>query len=113
MRKAAFWTALVLSAVFAAGTASAAPPDKIVLKAAKPRGPITFNHKAHGEKVKECVACHHKDAPGSEQKCSKCHTEKTVERKLSKKEAFHEQCKNCHKKVNKGPYKSCDDCHKK
>ncbi|MBI5419457.1 MAG: cytochrome C, partial [Deltaproteobacteria bacterium] len=28
------------------------------------------------------------------------------------KEAFHTQCKNCHKKEAKGPQK-CDECHPK
>jgi hypothetical protein len=112
MRKAAFWTALVVAVVFAAGTAFAAPPDKVVFKAEKAKGPVTYDHKAHGAKVKECTACHHADKAGAEQKCSKCHGDKTDGKKLSLKEAFHAQCKDCHKKEKKGPEK-CDGCHKK
>jgi cytochrome c553 len=112
MRKAAFWTALVVAVVFAAGTAFAAPPDKVVFKAAKAKGPVAFDHKEHGTKVKECAACHHADKAGAEQKCSKCHGDKTDGKKLSLKEAFHAQCKDCHKKDKKGPEK-CDGCHKK
>jgi hypothetical protein len=111
MRRVAFWTALVVAIVFAAGTGFAAAPDKpIVLKAAKAKGPVTFDHAKHG---KECASCHHSDKAGAEQKCTKCHGEKTEGKKLSAKEAFHTQCKDCHKKSNKGPYKKCDDCHKK
>jgi hypothetical protein len=114
MRKAAVWTALVVAVLFAAGTVLAAPPEKVVLKgAADAKKPaVTFTHKAHTEKVKACAECHHKDAAGAEQKCSKCHGDKTEGKKLSAKEAFHAQCKDCHVKEKKGPTK-CDDCHKK
>ncbi|HEX9204869.1 MAG TPA: cytochrome c3 family protein [Candidatus Deferrimicrobiaceae bacterium] len=113
MRKAAFWTALVVAAVFAFGTAFAAPPDKVVIKEIqKQKAPVTFTHKAHGEKVKACADCHHADKAGAEQKCAKCHGDKTDGKKLSLKEAFHTQCKGCHQKEKKGPTK-CDDCHKK
>jgi hypothetical protein len=111
MRKLAFLTALIVAVVFAAGPAFAAAPDKpLVLKAAKSKGPVTFDHAKHG---KDCAACHHKDKAGAEQKCGKCHGDKTEGKKLSAKEAFHTQCKDCHKKENKGPYKKCEDCHKK
>ena len=99
MRRVAFWTALVVAIVFAAGTGFAAAPDKpIVLKAAKAKGPVTFDHAKHG---KDCASCHHKDKAGAEQKCTKCHGDKTEGKKLSAKEAFHTQCKDCHKKANK------------
>ena len=110
MRKVAFWTALVVAMVFASGTAFAAPPDKpIVLKAAKAKGAVTFDHAKH---TKVCATCHHKDAAGKEQMCSKCHGAKTEGKKVSLKEAFHTQCKGCHQKEKKGPVK-CDGCHKK
>src|SRR5512139_1984786 len=101
MRKVAFWTALVVAVVFASGTVFAAPPDKpLVLKAAKSKGPVTFDHAKHG---KDCAACHHKDKAGAEQKCTKCHGDKTEGKQLSAKEAFHAQCKGCHQKEKKGP----------
>jgi len=113
MRKVAFWTALVVAVVFAAGTVfAAAPPDSVVFKAAKAKGPVAYDHKAHGAKVKDCATCHHKDKAGAEQKCGKCHGDKTDGKNLSAKEAFHTQCKDCHKKEKKGPEK-CDGCHKK
>ncbi|MBP2686275.1 MAG: Class cytochrome family [Deltaproteobacteria bacterium] len=84
MRRVAFWTALVVAIVFAAGTGFAAAPDKpIVLKAAKAKGPVTFDHAKHG---KDCASCHHKDKAGAEQKCTKCHGDKTEGKKLSAKE---------------------------
>jgi hypothetical protein len=113
MRKVAVCTALVVAMVFAFGTAFAAPPDKMVIKEMqKVKGPVPFDHKGHGENFKPCATCHHADAAGKEQKCSKCHGDKTDGKKVSLKEAFHTQCKGCHQKENKGPTK-CDDCHKK
>jgi hypothetical protein len=102
MRKVAFWTALVVVIVFAAGPAAGQASRSQV-------GVVAFNHAKHG---KDCAACHHKDKAGAEQKCSKCHGDKTEGKKLSLKESFHAQCKDCHKKVKKGPVK-CDECHPK
>ena len=49
-RKVAFWTALVVAIVFAAGTGFAAAPDKpIVLKAAKAKEPVAFEHAKHSK----------------------------------------------------------------
>ncbi|MFA6149104.1 MAG: cytochrome c3 family protein [bacterium] len=113
MRKVALCTALVVAVVFAFGTAFAAPPGKIVIKEIqKTKPPVAFDHKAHGEKAKECATCHHKDAAGKEQKCGKCHGAKADGKKVDLKESFHKQCKDCHKKEKKGPTK-CEGCHKK
>ncbi|MGE5188844.1 MAG: cytochrome c3 family protein [Gemmatimonadota bacterium] len=115
MKKVATLVAVVIAVVFSFGVALAAPPEKIVIKEIqKTKPPVAFDHKAHGAKVKECKACHHKDEPGKEQKCSaaKCHGAKAEGKKVDLKEAFHKQCKDCHKKEKKGPVK-CDGCHKK
>ncbi len=114
MRKALVLVAVLTAAIFALGTvAIAAPPDKIVIKEIKKtKAAVAFNHKAHGEKAKNCQACHHKDAAGKEQKCSKCHKAKAEGKTVELKEAFHKQCKDCHKKEKKGPQK-CDECHPK
>ena len=64
MRKVAFWTALVVAMVFASGTVFAAPPNKpIVLKAAKAKGPVTFDHAKH---TKVCATC-----PAARRGCSR------------------------------------------
>jgi hypothetical protein len=112
MRKVAVFMLLVFGVVFAFGTAFAAPADKMVIKAGKVKGPVSFTHKAHVGYAKDCKACHHADEAGKEQKCSKCHGEKTEGKTLSQKEAFHKQCKDCHQKEKKGPAK-CDECHEK
>lgn len=115
MKKLTVLLAAVVAVVFAAGLALAAPPDKIVIKELQKQKPaVTFTHKAHGEKVKACKECHHKDVAGKEQKCSaaSCHGAKAEGKKVELKESFHKQCKGCHQKGKKGPTK-CDDCHKK
>ncbi len=113
MRKLAALVAVAVAMVFFTGAVMAAPPDKTVLKGeTKTKGPVAYNHKAHAEKVKDCKTCHHKDAAGKEQGCGTCHGAKTEGKKLSGKEAFHQQCKDCHKKEGKGPQK-CDECHAK
>jgi hypothetical protein len=113
MRKVAVFMLLVFGVVFALGTAFAAPPDKMVLNpGGKVKGTVAFDHKAHVAAAKDCKACHHADDAGKEQKCSKCHGDKTDGKKLSQKEAFHNQCKECHTKAKKGPAK-CDECHAK
>jgi len=86
--------------------AVAAPPDKMVIdKIKKTKARWRTTTKAHSAKVKDCKACHHKDAAGKEQGCSaaKCHGAKAEGKKLELKEAFHKQCKDCHKKEKKGP----------
>ncbi len=115
MRKLATLIAVAVAVVFCVGVTMAAPPDKVVLKELqKTKAAVAFNHKAHGEKVKDCKTCHHQDAAGKEQKCStaKCHGAKADGKKVELKEAFHKQCKDCHKKEKKGPEK-CEGCHPK
>ncbi len=114
MKKTVVFTTLIAAlVVFGFGVAVAAPPDAIVIKdIQKMKGPVPFDHKAHVSRVKNCKECHHMDAAGKEQRCSKCHTAKTEDKKLSLKDAFHKNCKDCHVKGNKGPAK-CGECHQK
>ena len=59
------------------------------------KGNVTFNHKAHGDKL-GCKACHE----GAPAKIA-----------VDKDSAHKAVCKDCHKAQN-GPTK-CNDCHKK
>lgn len=62
------------------------------------KGNITFNHKAHQERLKG--------------DCAKCHGDTTPPAKIEVNKDFgHNTCKACHKEMN-GPTK-CNDCHKK
>lgn len=62
------------------------------------KGTITFNHKAHGEKL-GCEACH----KGTPAKID-----------VSTKDAGHALCLECHKSMkDKGAPTKCNDCHVK
>jgi flavoprotein len=79
--------------LFAANLALAA--DVMTLPAKN--GNITFNHKAHQEKLKDCKICHEK-APGKIEGFGK--------------DFAHKTCKGCHEEKKAGPTK-CGECHKK
>ena len=61
------------------------------------KGTVTFNHKAHQEKL------------GGD--CAKCHEGEPAKIAVDKAAAHGATCKDCHKEMN-GPTK-CNDCHKK
>jgi len=98
-----------------AAYAFAQGPETVTFDTAKKGGThVTFNHKAHQERL-ECATCHHtKNADGTqgpyvageEKKCSTCH-------ELGKpSDNIHKRCKGCHKESGAGPTK-CGDCHQK
>jgi uncharacterized paraquat-inducible protein A len=111
MKKFATLFAVVMVAVFAATTVLAAPAK--VEFAGGSKGKVSFDHEKHSKSVGKCAECHHKDAAGKEAKCSTCHAKGKGEgKKVELKEAFHKNCKDCHKAGKKGPEK-CEGCHKK
>ncbi len=88
-----------------------------------------LSHKKHATEYKvPCKDCHHVFKDGKNvweegqpvQKCSECHNVYKLgkdlreaseeEKKLSLYKAYHDNCKGCHKKMEKGPVK-CKDCH--
>jgi hypothetical protein len=116
MKKFAMLLAVVMLGVFSASVIVAADaPEKITIKEVQKSKPaVTFNHKAHGERIKNCAECHHKDEAGKEQKCFACHKAEKKDKAASLKDAMHTKCKDCHAKdaSKKAPTK-CDGCHKK
>ena len=79
---------------------------------------VVFNHRLHAELTDHCDACHHHHgdvevAPP----CRECH--KTAETKEGGKapglkNAYHDQCLNCHRALGKKGKKAplnCTDCH--
>lgn len=75
------------------GINSAAAADIVVYEGKK--GDVTFNHKAHADKLVDC---------------SKCHNGEPAKIEVDKSYG-HKECKICHKEMT-GPTK-CNDCHKK
>ena len=127
-------------------TASDAPavvkaPDTITMESKiykkHTKKPVTFSHKKHAEHEGiSCTDCHHVYKDGKNvwkegdhvDKCEACHTEtgkppkdmkKAEKIKKYHKEALHENCKTCHKKmVDKNSdmgkaLKGCTGCHPK
>ena len=60
-------------------------------------GDITFEHKKHQDRLKDCKLCHEK-APGKIEGLGK--------------DWAHKTCKGCHEEKKAGPTK-CGECHKK
>lgn len=87
---------LMFLALVSATVAVAAENDSEVMTFENKKGTITFNHKAHQEKL-----------AGD---CSKCH-EGTPGKFGINKDFGHNTCKACHKEMN-GPTK-CNECHQK
>jgi hypothetical protein len=94
------------------------PADTVLLKAENAKRPsVLFPHGAHVKTI-SCTVCHHKDKdPTRPGKCGKCHPVKGInEKAIPMTDAFHTQCKACHKEhTAKGvsvPTK-CNECHKK
>ena len=60
-------------------------------------GNITFEHKKHQDRLKDCKLCH-ENAPGKIEGLGK--------------DWAHKTCKGCHEEKKAGPTK-CGECHKK
>lgn len=71
-------------------------------------GKVSFDHKAHQGVADDCTKCHHAGVDAG--KCTSCHGVDAAAPKA--KNAFHDQCKGCHKEMKKGPTK-CKECHVK
>ncbi|OIP36111.1 MAG: hypothetical protein AUK27_02660 [Deltaproteobacteria bacterium CG2_30_66_27] len=116
MKKFATLLAVVMVTVFSAGilVAGTAPEKATINEVQKVKSPVVFPHKAHADRIKNCQECHHKDAPGKEQKCFACHKATKTGDAVAQKDAMHTKCKGCHSKdaTKKAPTK-CNDCHKK
>ena len=88
----------------------------------KPRRPAAvFRHDAHNESagIEACQSCHHvyddsgkpvEDESSEDQRCSECHGVKRSGSKPALMNAFHANCKSCHKEKKKGPV-ICGHCH--
>ena len=107
-------------------------PDVIMLEnkgyKSDKKGPVKFMHKEHSQQYKiACTECHHEYKDGKNvwkegdpvKKCSACHDPKKKQGDAMKlQNAFHKNCKDCHKEVDKkegkkAPYRKCNDCHEK
>jgi len=84
------------------------------------RPPAGFRHDEHNglAEIEECNVCHHlyedgqlvEDESSEDQRCADCHGMQNVGRKPGLVEAFHTNCKSCHRQNEKGPL-MCGQCH--
>jgi hypothetical protein len=93
------------------------------------KGPVKLSHKKHSVDYQvACTDCHHEYKDGKNvwkegapvKKCSECHNPLKKDGKIKKlQNAYHRNCKNCHKEViakdskKKAPFKKCTECHQK
>ncbi len=113
-------------------TEKQAVPDEVTLKnkgyKKDKKGSVKLSHKKHNVDYKiACTECHHVFKDGKNvwkegdhvDKCSKCHDpKKKKDKTLKLQNAYHKNCKNCHKALLKedkptGPFKKCNKCHAK
>ncbi len=85
------------------------------------RPPAVFRHDEHNElaQIEECNVCHHvydetgqpvEDESSEDQRCSDCHDVEASSEQPALMQAFHTNCKGCHKDRNDGPT-MCGQCH--
>ena len=99
-------------------------PDEIIIEnrgyKSKKAGPVTFPHLEHAEDFGlDCSVCHHVYKDGENtwkdddpvQRCAECHSPLKMEGKVMRlPNAYHVNCKGCHKKTREQKDK-CTDCH--
>lgn len=84
------------------------------------RPAVTFNHEKHSATL-DCVRCHHdydaylNNRGGDGQPCGMCHTMVAKSEIPALREAYHNQCKSCHRAMSahgkqSGPL-TCGECH--
>jgi DNA-directed RNA polymerase subunit RPC12/RpoP len=87
------------------------------------RSAVYFPHERHMELL-DCLDCHHDYQKGENvleeedleedglSRCTNCHTNKAS---IELKKAYHRQCMNCHRTINKNEERNlpitCKDCH--
>jgi hypothetical protein len=128
MAVAAVAAFVLAGGAFAAKTKSGEAAAVLKIENAKTFGtltkaPVTFAHTKHNVEYKvACDKCHHvfkdKKQEWKEgdrvQKCAECHKspKENDGEMLSLYNAYHKNCRDCHKDMKKGPTK-CDECHPK
>ncbi len=125
---------LVLGVISYAAFPLKAPEEPLRLMYTVAAGNVLFNHKIHTVEegyglscfdchhhppddesaLMACGACHLPPAEGEEinQTCLDCHDESEIEdsEMITRADAFHLQCVNCHKDFEAGPTE-CTACH--
>ncbi len=88
-------TLIILSVCTAATVVIAQSQGPEEIKYPVKMGTVSFNHAGHQQTI-DCASCHH---TGDYISCKNCHGVKTGI--PTAKNAFHDQCKSCHKEQKK------------
>lgn len=109
-----FWT-IVCILIFGLSLAGASQIDTLTIDndyTRKIKGSVILSHGKHSTEYGiECSECHHDIGDSVDPRpCIDCHTVDSA-KILKLKNAFHKNCKDCHKEMG-GPIK-CNDCHEK
>jgi hypothetical protein len=84
------------------------------------KGPVVLKHQKHVAVFKaQCRDCHHIyenrqnvwQQGDPVQSCDTCHKQDKTPRIDKLQNAFHKNCRGCHRDKGRGPYKTCGDCH--
>ena len=88
-----------------------APEEPERIKFQTKAGKVLFTHAAHSfDYTDDCVACHHLTGFQPSYDCSECHLKEGDPLMLSREDAMHEQCIDCHNDMGSGPVE-CNECH--
>jgi len=99
---------LLTAAIISIGFSAMADNGPAEIKLDNKRGTVTFNHQQH-QASNDCATCHHKGLETPQ--CRSCHDGTTAP---PAKTAFHNLCKECHKKSGSDKVKgTCTECHQK
>ncbi|MBM3237463.1 cytochrome c3 family protein [Candidatus Poribacteria bacterium] len=87
-----------------------AEPKKIVLSSQA--GTVIFDHVVHVQQELNCDLCHHTMKAKTEkvQPCRQCHNAQKKGSDISRADAFHGNCDECHDEVRDS--QNCKMCHK-
>ncbi len=109
-----------------ASSGSRRGPEVIMLAKDSSRArPVEFSHKSHQDKY-ACHRCHHPVADNDgalrrvtgidtnmEKRCRSCHTPAGTDRvRATNEDAFHTECRDCHRAVGGHAPSGCRDCHR-
>ena len=126
-----FLSGLMLAVLFAAFHGMVGAQEDIIILEHKDafktlqRPRVKFTHQEHADLYPDCTQCHHtyeykggqrvNEWNGEGQPCSECHKVVEEGEKIPLMKAFHENCRGCHRQLDKegkktGPV-ACGECH--
>ena len=102
---------LITGIVCYASFSSPVPDEPMRIMFQTKAGKVLFNHSVHSsEYADNCLECHHLTSFPPDFNCSECHFKKGDAMMLSREDALHRQCIDCHNDMGADPVE-CNLCH--